>query len=244
MSISSKHPRATHANPTSKFVLGVTAAAVFSVVTMGVGSAAANAVATSPSAVVEFPAGLTMRNLGSSGSSSILISGGPAGGTVTVESHLEIPLGNGEASSLPVSLLPALIVPDEGVVSLPLLHFIEFLEVVQPSPQAQLVVAARCNPDGPWESRKVPLEDSAPPIQAPAPLAPPVPTPTVSDAVPPGENAPEAVPADANRSVLPETGVPTGLTGPVGLGVLLALIGGAIISVRSRVNGHHRAARG
>lgn len=232
MHMSPQHTSARHANPTSKFMLGATAAAVFAVM-VGGGPAAADEIPIGPSAVIEFPPGLTMRTLETSSTASILISGCPAGGAVTVESQLEVPLGNGETSSLPVSVFPALNVPDEGVVALPLLPFTEFLNTVRPAPEAQLVVAARCAPDGPWESRKVPLSDSglgtAPPVQVPAPSAPAAPTPEAS-----GHATPESVPVDAGRSVLPETGVPTGLTGPVGGGLLLMLIGGGIIAVRSR----------
>jgi LPXTG-motif cell wall-anchored protein len=239
---------ARRANSTSTFILGAAGAAVLSAMMVGGSSAAADEIPASSSAVIEFPPGLTMRTLEALDASSILISGCPAGGAVTVESHLEIPLGNGETSSLPVSVLPALSVPDEGVVAVPLLHFAEFLDVVRPSPRAQLVVAARCDPDGPWGSRKVPLDDSdlgtAPPAQVPAPAPPAAPTPGADGDAAPGENASGAEPADADRSVLPETGVPTGLTGPVGVGVLLTLIGGGIVAVRSRMNPRHRAARG
>lgn len=240
MNISPRRIRATRANSTSKLMLGAIAAAVCSAVLVGGGSAAADEIAVGPSAVIEFPPGLTMRSLETLDTSSILISGCPAGGAVTVENHLEIPLGNGETSSLPVSVFPALRVPDDGVVALPLLPFSEFLDATQPAPEAQLVVAARCDPDGPWESRKVPLDDDlgvTPPTLVPSPATPPAPTPDPSD-----DDTPVEQPADGDRSILPETGSPIGLAGPVSLGVLLTLIGGGIITARSRVNPRHRAA--
>ncbi|WP_308798544.1 hypothetical protein [Agromyces silvae] len=238
--------RAWHANSTSRFVLGATAAAVFSALVMTGGSAAAEEIPSSPSAVIEFPPGLTMRTLETSGAGSILISGCPAGGAVTVESYLEVPLGNDETSSLPVSVFPALTVPDDGVVALPLLPFTEFLNTVRPMAAAQLVVAARCDLGGPWVSRNVPLGGglgATSPTQVPPRPAPAAPTPAADCHATPGEHTSAAVPVEAGRSVLPETGSPTGLTGPIGVGVLLTLIGGGMIALRSWVDPHHRAAR-
>jgi hypothetical protein len=240
MNLSPQRTSARPANSRSKLMLSAIAAAASVTVLVGGGSAAADEMDAAPAAVIEFPPGLTMRSFETPGSSAILVSGCPAGGTVTVENHVEIPLGNGETSSVPVSVLPALNVPDDGVVALPLQLFSEFFDATQPSPEAQLVVAARCDPDGPWESRKVPLDDgdlgTTPPTLVPSPAAPPAPAPAPTD------DTPVEQPADGDRSRLPETGLPTGLTGPVGLGVLLTLIGGGIIAVRSRLNPRHRAA--
>lgn len=105
---------------------------------------------------IQLPAGMTTGTLaGAPGSMSVF--GCPADGSVAVRAKLSYsPLAvGGTALEIPILLVPAIAVPPDGVVSFPLAPISEWLARQVPTREYQVVIEAKCNPDGPWAERTV-----------------------------------------------------------------------------------------
>jgi hypothetical protein len=96
---------------------------------------------------------------------------------VTLLSELEYSTSGGAPSSVPILFVPAIAVPANGAVEFPLAPISMWLAAYSPSSDFDVVIEARCDPDGAWARYAITsgggtlgsAGPSAPPDRSPSP---------------------------------------------------------------------------
>ena len=143
--------------------------------------------------------------------------------------------GGPSSAEVPISLVPDIPVPEDGVVSLSLAHITLWLAEMKPASDFQIVIQARCDPDGPWATQLVTSENDKPDTGTPSIATPPAPGPSESASVGVTEGNGQASTTGDTAPSLAETGADeSGLIGSIAASVLFLLVGSVFLLTRHR----------